>query len=477
MRIVKLYPILAIFALLSVCGLAQENTFSVTVKPLINQIAVNETASFEITIHNGYEWPREFLLDKVGYPFWDMYVKPLANPVSYEVPAGEDFTFTLYVTPLHITAIDTYTLDTSVTDMVSDRKQLVPLTIGIRSTDALIQGYVPTVLTSIGIPPVVDPREPFQVSINLNNQNVLDYPELIIKLSSKFIDEEHTYSLGPKEEKRIEIPITLDPSIAPQEDILTVALMRGERTILTPLSKEYSIQGYLEKEVSPQTSYFLKKHKTITLRSNDPSYQGVVKEPTTFFSNLFTSTEPRAAMVEEEGGKFLVWEVSMDNANTMQVSITENYRPLVIISVVILVLIGIYLVFRSPIILSKEIASVGTHEGGISEVKVIVRVKNRGKEPLTDIEVGDVVPHIGSVEKELSIGTMQPDKVSYHEKKGSIIKWTVASLEPSEGVILSYRIKSRLSILGDFHLPSATARCKHRNSYVITNSNRVTVHH
>jgi hypothetical protein len=477
MRAAKLYPFLVIFALLSVLATAQSDTFSVSVNPLNNQIAVNETASFAITIHNGYEWPREFLLDKVGYPFWDMYVSPLANPISYVVPAGEDFTFTLFVKPLHITQIDTYTLDTSISDSVTDRKQVVPLTIGIRSTDALVQGYVPTVLSSIGMPQSVDPREPFTVSINLNNQNVLDYPELTIKLQSKFINEEYLYSLGPKEEKRVEIPIEIDPAAMPQQDTLTVSLMRGERTILTPLTKDYTIQSYLAKEESPQTSSFLKKKKTLTLTSNDPNYQGVVKEETSFFSNLFTSTSPRAAVTEENGVKYLTWEVGMGNSGSMQISITENYRPLVIIVIVIAILLGLYIVFRSPITLSKEIASVGTHEGGISEVKVIVRVKNRGKEPLTDIEVGDVVPHIASVEKELSIGTMQPDKISYHEKKGTIIKWTVSSLEPSEGVILSYRIKSRLSILGDFHLPSATARCKHRNSYVITNSNRVTVHH
>jgi len=477
MRAAKLYPILAIFALLGVFASAQSGTFSVSVEPITSQIDINETASFEITIHNGYAWPREFLLDKVGYPFWDMYVQPLANPISYVVPAGDDFSFTLYVTPLHITSVDTYTLDTSITDIVTDRKQLVPLTVGIRSTDALVQGYVPTVLTSIGMPSVVDPRTSFKVSINLNNQNVLDYPELIIKFSSRLINGEYIYTLGPKEEKRVEIPIELDDSISPQEDTLTVSLMRGERTIMTPLSKEYTVQSYIMKEESPETSIFLKKQKTITLKSNDPNYQGVAREETTFFSNLFTSTTPRAAVVEEGEKTYLVWDVEIGSNSQMQITITQNYRPLVIIIAVIFILIGLYFVFRSPITLSKEVASIGTHEGGISEVKVIVRVRNRGKEPLSDIEVGDVVPHIASVEKELSIGTMQPDKITYHERKGTIIKWSVASLEPNEGVILSYRLKSRLSILGDFHLPSATARCKHRNSYVITNSNRVTVHH
>jgi hypothetical protein len=456
---------------------AQSNTFSVSVSPIQDQIAVNETASFEITIHNGYQWAREFRLDKVGYPFWDMYVTPLANPISYVVPAESSFSFTLYVKPLHITSVDTYNLDTYVTDVVSDRKQVVPLTVGIASTEALIQGYVPTILTSVSVPDSIDPRKPITITVNLNNQNILDYPNLTVRLASKTINGDFMYSLGPKEEKRVDIVTQISPSTPPQEDTLFISLLRGDRIVITPLSKKYTVEEYVVKEEKAATSSFLRTQRTIEVSSNNPAFEGLIKEETTAFKQLFTSTTPRSTLVEEDGKKYLVWNIKLEGTNTTTIRIVQNYRPLVIIIGVIIILISLYFVFRSPITLSKEVASIGTSEGGISEVKVIIRVKNRGKEPLSDIEVGDVVPHIATVEKELSIGTMQPDKISYHERKGTIIKWTVASLEPNEGVILSYRLKSRLSILGDFHLPSATARCKHRNSYVITNSNRVTVHH
>ena len=114
-------------------------------------------------------------------------------------------------------------------------------------------------------------------------------------------------------------------------------------------------------------------------------------------------------------------------------------------------------------------------EGGISGAKVVIRVKNRSGKQITAIEVMDHLPHIAHVEKELSIGSMQPHAVLQHPKKGLIIKWNLETLESKEERMLSYRMKSRLPILGEFSLPAASARTKIGNKVVISNSNRVSV--
>ncbi len=472
----RLLPfIFLLLALATVSAQAAPGTFSVEVIPLETKIAINETASFNITIFNGFEDDREFYLEKIGYPFWDMYLLPLANPITIVVPEKSQKSFVLYVRPLHITVVDTYTLDTYVADMATEIKQLIPLTVGIRSTEGLIQGYVPTVLTSVQMPSIIDPRKPLRVTVNLNNQNLLDYPNLTIRLSSALVNGEFLYELGPKEEKKVEIVKQLNPTTPPQQDRLVISVLREGKSIINPITKEFSIEEYVIKDEQPESSNFLKSQKRISFTSNNPQYQGILREETSSFSSLFTSTRPKAAIVSEGDKDYFVWSISFNDERKMEISITRNYRPLVIIIAIIVILIALYFVFRSPIVIMKEVASVSTKEGGISEVKIILRLKNRGKETLTGIEVGDIVPQIASVEKEMSIGVMHPDKITTHHNQGTIIKWTIQQLEPSEGVVLSYKMKSRLTIVGDFHLPSATARCKHRNSYVITNSNRVMV--
>ena len=159
----------------------------------------------------------------------------------------------------------------------------------------------------------------------------------------------------------------------------------------------------------------------------------------------------------------------------MTVYTTENYRPIVVIILIVIAAIVLYFVFRSPMVVRKGIANVGMSEGGISEAKIVVRVKNRSANQLTNIEVIDHIPHIAHVEKELSIGSMQPHAVLQHPKRGVMIKWAIEALEPGDERVLSYRMKSRLSILGEFNLPSATARCKVGEKVIISNSNRVSI--
>ena len=82
---------------------------------------------------------------------------------------------------------------------------------------------------------------------------------------------------------------------------------------------------------------------------------------------------------------------------------------------------------------------------------------------------------IAHVEKELSIGSMQPHAILQHPKRGVMIKWNIEALEAGDERVLSYKMISRLPILGEFNLPSATARAKVGNRVVISNSNRVSI--
>lgn len=471
----KKVPLFVFLLVLSLASVSAIDNFNVAVVTLENQIIVNETASFRVEVTNYHDRSKEFKLEKVGYPFWDMFTDPLQNPITIDVPPESTRSFTLLVRPLHITSVDTYNLDPQVLDIATGKRQSAPLTIGIKSTAPLIGGYVPTVTTFLDFPEVIDPRKPVKLTLNLNNQNILDYPDLEVRVSSNLIGGEYHYTLGPKEDKTIEIPFELNPETPPQNDRLVLALFREDRAIINPIVKDFTIEEYFVKTEEEPFQSLLRTERTITLKSNNPQYQGLLEVETDFFTNLFTSTFPKATFNVQEDRKILVWDVDLNDNNEMSVRIVENFRPLVIIAIVILIMIGLYFVFRSPIIVRKEITSTVTKEGGITDLKVLLRVKNRGKAILNEIEVADVVPKIAQVEKHVDIGTMKPEKITKHPRKGMIIKWTVKELEPSESIVLSYHMKSKLSILGEFSLPSATARVRHKKSYIITNSNRVSV--
>ena len=457
-------------------NVAYAASFDVKVIPINDKIVVDEVAEFGIEIQNNLDTDEEYTIKKAGYPFWDMYTTPLQNPITLKVPAQSKSSIKLFVDPLYITSVDTYTLDMGIVLESTGQEQKVPITVGIKSTEPLIGGYIPTVLTSTSIfPEKIDPRDDFTITIALNNQNVLDYPNLTIKIESNLFKDELYAPLGPKEDKTIEVTKKLDDITVPQKDRLVIAIFKDERLIVSPIIKEFEVIEYAVQEDIPKEQSFLKIRKGVKVTSNNPDYKGTVKIETTPLKNLFMTASPKAEIIKENGRHYLVWEVEVGPDMTISIRTSENYRPIVVIILLVIAAIVLYFLFRSPIVVSKAIGNVGMSEGGISEAKVVVRVKNRSQNQITNIEVVDNLPHIAHVEKELSIGSMQPHAVLKHPKKGLMIRWNIETLEAGDERVLSYRMKSRLPILGELSLPAASARTKVGDKVIISNSNRASV--
>lgn len=476
MKKINKFLILAAALSLFLVNIAHALAFDVKITSIKDKIILNESAEFNVAIQNYMDTDEEFTIKKTGYPFWDMYAKPLQNPITLNVPSNGTSSIKLFVDPLHITTVDTYNLDVGVVLGRTGEERKVPITIGIKSTASLIGEYKPTVLGSLGISPEkIDPRNELTVKITLNNQNIIDYKNLTIKIDSNLFKDELYTPLGPQEEKTIEVTKKLDDMTTPQQDKVTVTVLKAQRVIVSPMIKEFEIKEYTVQEDIPEEKSFLKIRKGVKVMSNNPDYKAIIKIETTQFKNLLLTTSPKADTIKENNQNYLIWEVVLDQDRTVEVYATENYRPILVIAVLLIIIIILYFVFRSPIIVRKSIANVVIKEGGVSEAKVIVRVKNRSSKQIANIEVLDNVPHIAHVEKELSIGSMQPHAVLKHPKKGIMIRWIIETLESGDERVLSYRMKSTLAILGEFNLPAANARCKLGNRLIISNSNRVSV--
>ena len=465
-----------ILALILSVNIAHAAAFEANVTPVKDKIVVDEVAEFRIEIRNNLDTNEEFTIKKGGYPFWDMYTVPLQNPMTLSVPANSLASLKLFVKPQYITSIDTYTLEVGVVRDKTGEEHKVPVTIGIKSIEPLIQGYIPTVIASAEISPKsIDPRNTATIKIALNNQNRINYTDLTVIVDSNLIKDQLHAMLGPEEYKVIELKEKLDDATLPQSDRLVVTVLLGDRIIVNPLVTEFQVEQYVTQDALPAEQSFLKIKKGIRVTSNNPEYNGVIKVEVSSPKKLFTTAYPKAKTVEENRKQYLVWEIKLDGNRAFIAYTTENYRPIVVVGLLTIAAVILYFLFRSPIVVRKGVANVGMSEGGISDVKVVVRVKNRSSKQLSGIEVADHVPHIAHVEKELSIGSVQPNAIMHHPKGGLVMKWTLEALEAGDERVLSYRMKSRLPILGEFNLPAANVRCKDGNKVIISNSNRITV--
>jgi hypothetical protein len=472
----KIKPVFFVFVLLLYVSFAHAASFEVEIIPVNSRIAIDEFAKFELVIkNNNLNQKEEYRIYNPNFPTWDVRTEPLVNPITLEVEPKSEGSVELIVDPLNpINDIGIYAVSLNIRSKFSDELVSVPLKVTILSTESLIGGYVPTVVTSLGIPEKIDPREEVPIKIVLNNQNIIDYPDLIVKLESSLIKETINTQLGPKEEKTLELTAALDLLTPVQEDKLVVAVFKEDRSIINPIVRNIEIVEYAELKPVSEEKKFLLTRSRYDFVSNNAGYEGMFKVETTMLGSIFSSTSPKAKVVKENDKRFFVWDVKLEN-NKLEVSVTQNYIPLFVVIILLIGIIVSYYIFRSPLVIRKESANLVKKEGGVSEMTVIIHVRTRGQNKLKEIEITETVPSIVSVEREVSLGSLQPTKILGHEKKGTVVKWVIDTLDVSEERVLSYKVKSRFSILGSFSLPGATAVFKYNNKTLTSVSSRLNI--
>ena len=456
-------------------SIAYAAAFDVDVVPIKSKIVIDEFATFQLNIKNNLDKTDEYRIYSLNFPIWDVRTDPIINPITLELGPKEEGSVELTIDPLKIKDIGTYAINVNVRSKLLNKPVSVPLKVTILSTSPLIGGYIPTIVTGVDVPKKIDPRQEIPIKISLNNQNIIDYPNLVVKIESNLIKETVKTKLGPKEDKTLGLTATLDPLTLPQEENVVVEVFTDDRSIITPIVRNIKIIEYTEKELVSEKKGFLLTRSNYNFVSNNNQYGGKFRVETTLLGSILSSTNPKAKLVKEDGKRYFVWEAELEN-NSMQATVTKNFIPLTVAILLLIVAAGSYHILRSPLHMRKGVNNIVKSEGGISEMTVILHIKNRAKEKLREIEFTEFIPALVSIGKEVSIGSLQPTKILRHEKrKNTIVKWTIDNLDASEERVISYKIISKLPILGSFSLPAATASFKSNNKVFTSTSNRLSI--
>ena len=106
---------------------------------------------------------------------------------------------------------------------------------------------------------------------------------------------------------------------------------------------------------------------------------------------------------------------------------------------------------------------------------VSLAVRNRGSATIEGIDITDIIPDLVQIEKGLLIGTLHPSKILRHERKGTIVKWDIKRLDSGEERVITYKISTKLPILGGFTLSAANVRFSYQGKSFSVNSNKLEV--
>lgn len=434
-----------LFALLLCVALVSAIEFDVTLSPGERKIKANETAVFEIQVqHNS---PGEELFEVFSNDVtWDVQSeRPL------RVSPDRVLRTNLLIRPLNLNP-GAYNLPISFKRAGSFEQVKKVAYIELQSQFPSDVEYLPAIRGVVFVDREIDPRQGMRIMLELENQNRRQLDKVDVRVRSSIVSKDYSTSLGPLEKKTLTFDVALNPQTPVQSDSLAVSLVvpeseRAYQFDVVPVPFDIVPFGGIVPYVEDNSSFF-KTVQTITLvNEGNREMTHRYRVPAWFGKRVFIASTPD--YVVEDGD--LVWEVGLGVAESERIVVIYNYRPLIWLVLVLVLLTGAYFFFRSPLVVMKKATVMGSHEGGITEMKVIVELVNRSRKVLRHVKVMDMAPRLADVSTYKET-ILSPSKITPSEN-GTVIRWDIDFMEPREHRILMYKMKTKMEVLGGMTLP------------------------
>ena len=434
-----------------------EGEIAVNVEPVKNKIAVGDWAVFDVTVSNRQEEGDIFILSfKEEGVEWSVITESAYDYTSgIYIKSGSTIKTRILLKDkgLAPNPVKPYSIELNVKSLEENNR--VSKLIDIYLLPEAPLNYESDLNVTPTIPRYIDPRNIYSFKVALLNNNKKSIKNLKITLESALVNREAYVELEPENRKVIDFTVSFDEETEPRIDTLTISVTEGNNTLYRE-TNPIEIVGYrmpFDQRNSTE-SLFLKDVTTITLTNKDNvEEQQIFLVQKRITDRLFTTTDPEARDIEREGKKYFAWDIKLQPDEESVIIIETDYRPLLYALLALILAVVIYFYIRDPIIVLKNCDVMKITEGGINEIKVVLVLRNRTKEHIKNLRLVDLIPKIAHVEKSKEVGTLHPNR-TVNTPKGLAIEWNF-DMDPKEERLVSYCLKSKLSILGGLRLPRA----------------------
>jgi len=443
--------------MLSLCATASALEFETIIAPETQTIRLNESAHYTIEVSHDSQKTEYFEIYTPDV-VWDFTTDPAGDRLL-EVKAGEKKMTHLVVTPLYVKP-GFYGVGFTIKHSGGTAIDKRGLMIGVVPEIDVKGQYSPSVFSEVKFNSKIDPREPLKIYITLKNQNRRNLESIEIKLRSDHINKDIKTSLGPLQEKTLEIEIDLNHETPPAEGKLQATIFTKSRDKVSQFdlpSKKYSIIPYgtivIEEEFRQDflTSTRLLKFENTANTLRDK----FIEQNVTYVQSWFLDSTPSPVMKKVSGGYIYQWEILLDAGEKTELTIKTNYKNIFWVFVIVFAVFLFYVNFRSPLIVKKTALVIERQQGGVSQLKVLITIKNRTARSVKGLVIKDKVPAIASIARDHAVGSLKPEKVMHYENGEALLKWKLAHIDGKEERILSYTIRTKLHVLGNLALPPA----------------------
>jgi len=433
---------------------------SVDIDTIDNLIMVDEEAIFDVTIKNeqsmndkftfvisdlDWEWEKKFFVISSGMS--EVFQLKLKAPKDIIGPNRYSLNLKIYSTndenvyvyePILVTVLDESSL------------------LKLEKIDYSVNGLDPN-------------RENNILKVIIKNQYDKSIDDVNIYLISDIFDEvSKKVDFNEAELKTEDFFVKLNSVASEGLHDVNVLLKRGDDILLDDV-KKIKIGSYSNIKEDKEISFgFLIKRVNI-LRKNEGS---ILSEETyrlrlNSFEKLFSDVNPEPSFVEKSGDDYYyVWTFDLNPGEEYEIYTVVNYRdPLFLLIILIIIIWLIIYLSESGISIRKRVLTIKSKEG-ISYMKVLLLIKNKGKREIKNVRIVDQLFNVKTVPKDY--GTLRPSKIN---RKGNsvVLVWDGISLMGKEERILSYRVN--VEVKTSIRLPSAMVRYKRGKKSIFVKSN------
>jgi hypothetical protein len=440
-------------------------SFDAELKNINFRISPDEVATYNVTVTNYLETEGRYdfrlsLGDSIGW---------MSSPSTIVVPPMSSRTIVLRIWPKPSTAIGVYTLNMAVQSQIFDESRNVQIPVHI-SYDGAFFDFVPNVETSLSVPESLDPRSSARIIVKLKNRNPLNLENVEVRVISDLFKGQETIDIGPLQDVPAkEFIFQMDPLQRPgeYEVVAQVYYPRTDR-VISQERATVSVVGYSStpsKLETTRSNLFVVTNIITVENFGNRDATAEVKLAAGWFKKAFSSTNPKAEYVTIDGESSFLWNPVLEPTEQKTIIVRTNYWPLVLSIVFAVVLLFSYFSLRSPIVIEKEAAVIDEDVGeGSSDIRIRLFVRNRSGNSVKNIIISDKVSGITDYVESNQLGHVKPSRVTKTSKKGTLLYWDIDELEPFEERIFTYKLKSKLKVVGDLTLPKAKAKFEFGNN-------------
>jgi hypothetical protein len=454
----KIYPLLAVFAFMlvfsSVIVTAQNDNLLIRINPIHDEISIYDEALFNISITNLDSYRDTVSIYSPNIDSWSIRI----NPDTISIGPNRTANIILRIKPKAVVSPGMeYGVQLNFKSSMTSGFKIVYAFVNVKTQEQINREYLPILGVDIPEIGVIDPTKQLVITVDLENKNVRDLKGLEMYMrSSNIFEQKAVTDLGPLQKKSVQFTPNIPSSTPAQKSNIIFTLRLDNNTILSR-SVDYEIMGVEMQDYALESTYsfmMVTNYVTIMNKGNLKTI-GEFKQPTNLLNYFFIRGDAKSKLTRINGRFYKQFYVELQPGDNYNLKMVVSYRPILYVIISLLILISLYYLFRSPIVIRKSVSSIIMKEGSLSELKILLHIKNRTKRNFDDLIILDRIPKITEIKKDFEMGTIKPTKVMMHDKKGTIVRWDINSLDCYEERVIAYKLFSNLNILGGLTLPLA----------------------